>query len=175
MFSDPQKNIEQFHVDPGMKVADLGSGSGFYSLALAEAVGGSGKVFAVDIQKDLLSKLKNEANSQGYTQLEIVWGDIDEPNGSTLSDQLVDRVIIANTLFQLEKKDETIREAKRILKPKGKLLIVDWTDSFGGLGPHTSDVVSADQAIELAEENGFKLDREIMAGEHHYGLIFKLK
>ncbi|MFT5352726.1 MAG: ubiquinone/menaquinone biosynthesis C-methylase UbiE, partial [Candidatus Paceibacteria bacterium] len=134
MFSDPQKNIEQFHVDPGMSVVDLGSGSGFYSLACARVVGDSGRVISVDINKDLLSKLKKEAEHEGLLSLDIVWGDIDEDNGSTLSDNIADRVLITNTLFQVEKRENVIKEARRILKKGGSLLVVDWSESFGGMG-----------------------------------------
>ena len=63
MFSDPEKNIEQFSLGKGMHVADFGTGSGFYALAAAEAVGETGRVYAIDVQKDLLEKLKKEAHN----------------------------------------------------------------------------------------------------------------
>ncbi|MDO8590405.1 MAG: methyltransferase domain-containing protein, partial [bacterium] len=65
MFSDPQKNIEQFGLQPGGLVADLGSGAGFYTIAAARAVGNSGRVYAIDILKDMLQKIKNEAQRSG--------------------------------------------------------------------------------------------------------------
>jgi len=173
MFSKPEKNIEQFGIDPGMKVADLGSGAGFYSIVLSKAVGESGKVFAVDVQQSLLVKLKNQAVQENITNLDIVWGDIEEKNGSTLREESLDRVIIANTLFQTNHKDVVLNEAKRILKPKGMLLIVDWEDSFGGLGPQPHYLFKKDQALALINSSGFELLREIEAGDHHYGLVCK--
>jgi ubiquinone/menaquinone biosynthesis C-methylase UbiE len=174
MFAQPEKNVQQFSVDLGMKVADLGSGAGFYSLALARAVGKNGRVFAVDIQQELLSKLKNEAVKEGVDNIiEVVWGDIDEPKGSTLQDNLVDKVVVSNTLFQVEDKEEVAREAYRILKPKGQVLVVDWEDSFGGLGPQKSRIVSYDQAKALFEKAGFSYIRDVDPGSHHYGLILK--
>lgn len=173
MFSQPEKNVEQFHVDPGMVVADLGSGSGFYSLALSDAVGESGKVYAIDVQKELLSRLKSEAQNQNKTNIEIVWGDLDEKNGTTLKDNSVDRVVVANTLFQLEDIDSFLEETKRILRPNGKVLLVDWTDSFGGLGPTSDHVIKPDVARVMFEDVGFQFDKNIMAGEHHYGMVFK--
>lgn len=173
MFSDPQKNIEQFHVDPGMKVVDLGSGSGFYSMACASVVGESGRVIAVDINRELLSKLKKEAEAAGFTNLDIVWGDIDEPGGSTLAKGFADRVLLTNTLFQVENRENVIKETRRILKDKGRLLVVDWSESFGGLGPQPADVVAKEDVEKMCSDNGFTVEREIRTGEHHYGIIFK--
>ncbi len=172
MFSQPQKNIEQFGVDPGTKVADLGSGSGFYSLALAQAVGKQGRVFAVDVQQDLLTKLKSEAMQHGFDNIEIIWGDVDEPHGTRLHDASVDRVILSNTLFQVDNKANVLQEAFRILKPKGRALIIDWSDSFGGLGPQPARIVKPEQARALCEQAGFTYVRDIQAGAHHYGIVF---
>jgi ubiquinone/menaquinone biosynthesis C-methylase UbiE len=172
MFSQPEKNIEQFAVDPGMKVVDLGSGAGFYSLILAEFVGKTGKVFAVDIQQDLLLRLKNEAFKKGIDNIEIIWGDVDEADSTRLNDSSIDRVIIANTLFQTDDKDAVVKEAYRILKPKCTVLLIDWTDSFGGLGPHASRIIKPEQAKIIFEKAGFSFLRDIRAGDHHYGMIF---
>lgn len=174
MFSDPEKNIEQFGVDPGMTVADFGSGAGFYTMALVNAVGDSGKVIALDVQKELLEKLKNQTDSLGITNVEVLWADLDEPKGSRLANKTMDKVVVANTLFQIEDKDNFVEEVKRVLKSSGRLLLVDWMDSYGGLGPKPENVIKKDVAQVLFEENGFKLEREISAGAHHYGLVFKL-
>lgn len=174
MFSSPEQNIEKFHVDPGMKVADLGSGSGFYSIAAAKLVGPSGKIYAVDVQKDLLEKLKNESLNQKISNIELIWADLDEPRGTGLEDNSVERVIIANVLFQSEDKDAFVEEAKRILKPNGKLLFIDWSDSHGGLGPQQSEIIRPDVARVLFEDKGFEFEKDIEVGDHHYGLIFKL-
>jgi ubiquinone/menaquinone biosynthesis C-methylase UbiE len=174
MFSNPEQNIEKVHIDPGMKVADLGSGAGFYSIAAAKLVGPSGRIYAVDIQKDLLEKLKQDSLSEKLSNIELVWADFDEPMGTKLADDLVERVIIANVLFQVEDKDALVTEAKRILKSKGKVLFIDWSDSFGGLGPQVADIIRPDVAQTLFESHGFEFEKEIQVGDHHYGLIFKL-
>jgi ubiquinone/menaquinone biosynthesis C-methylase UbiE len=173
MFSQPEKNISQIHIDPGMTVADLGSGTGNYSIALAHLVGPAGRVYAIDVQKDLLEKLKTESLNQKISNIDVLWGDLDEINGTGLVSDSVDRVIIANVLFQSEDKDQFIKEAKRILKPTGKLLFVDWTDSFSGLGPQPNEVIKPDVARTLFESEGFVFEKEIQVGDHHYGFIFK--
>lgn len=172
MFLEPEKNLSQFHIDPGMSVLDLGSGAGYYTFLLAKIVGPSGKIYALDVQQELLSKLKKDATDKNLSNIEIIWSDLDEVNGTTLRDNSVDRVLIANTLFQMEKKDVFISEAYRVLKPKGKMLLIDWSDSYGGLGPKASDVVKPDAARVLSEQAGFIFQKSIMAGEHHYGMVF---
>jgi ubiquinone/menaquinone biosynthesis C-methylase UbiE len=174
MFSDPDKNIEQFDLGEGNYVADFGAGSGFYSFAAAEAVGHSGKVYAIDVQKDLLEKLKHEArNIRHLNNVEIVWADLDHLGGTRLRDSSLDAVIVANVFFQLEKKENACLEIKRVLKPGGRVLFVDWASSFGGMGPQSKDVFYEEKAKQLFEKYGFKVDRTISAGAQHYGIIFR--
>jgi ubiquinone/menaquinone biosynthesis C-methylase UbiE len=175
MFLEPEKNLAQFHIDPGMKVADMGAGVGFYAFLISGLVGPSGKVYAFDVVKELLSKLKNEALSKNLNNIEVIWSDLDEVNGTTLQDGAVDRVVITNTLFQMEKKDIFIQEAYRILKPHGKMMLVDWSDSYAGVGPMVGEVVKPDAARVLCEHAGFVFEKEISAGDHHYGFVFKKK
>ncbi|MEK7081879.1 MAG: methyltransferase domain-containing protein [Patescibacteria group bacterium] len=175
MFTDPEKNLEQFDLQKGMRVADFGAGSGFYAFTAARLVGDKGKVFAVDIQKDLLTRLKKEAATKKLLNIEIVWGDLEKEGGAKLKDGSVDRAIVSNLLFQIEKKECLVREAARVLKPNGKILAIDWTDSFGGLGPPDKDVFGKEAARALFEKAGFVLERTIDAGAHHYGLIFAKK
>ncbi|MFC1802130.1 class I SAM-dependent methyltransferase [Patescibacteria group bacterium] len=172
-FSDPVNNIEQLGVNEGVVVADLGAGTGAYSLAVASKVGDDGMVYSVDVQKELLEQIKLSATSQNISNLEIIWGDIEKISGTKLKDLSVDIVIVANILFQVEDKDTVISEIKRILKQKGRVLIVDWVGSFNGLGPQLADVVSEEQAKSLFEKEGFSYERSIMAGDHHYGIILR--
>lgn len=173
MFSDPENNIKQFALTPGMQVADLGSGSGFYTMAIAKAVSPNGRVFAVDIQKDLLEKLKNGAHQNRITGIEIVWGDLEHLGGTKLRESSMDAVTICNIFFQIKNKTSLCLEAKRILRPNGRVLVVDWSASFGGVGPQQEDVVSKMDMTTLFQDQGFVLDREISAGAEHYGLIFR--
>jgi len=172
-FSNPRQNVAQMAIDPGMHVADLGSGSGFYSFALAETVGDAGRVYAVDIQRELLSRLKNEARKRGLDNIEIIWADLEKNLGTGLKAGSMDVVLISNTLFQVKNKKAFLEEAKRLLKPLGRFILIDFSDSFGGLGPQQEYIVNEEEARRLAKEVGFVFSNTIRAGEHHYGLIFK--
>ena len=168
-FADPERNIAQFGLREGKYVADLGAGSGFYALAAARAVGNTGKVFAVEVQKDLVQRVRDDAAREGLGNVDVTWGDIEEREGTKLKDELVDVVILSNILFQVEDKEGLANEVERILKSKGRVLIVDWDDSYGGLGPAPEAVYGADKARSLFENRGYVFESDIQAGAHHYG------
>jgi len=175
MFSDPEKIVDQLGLEEGITAtaADLGAGSGAYTIALAKRLKDSGKVYAIEVQKDLVARLKNLALNQGLSNVEVVWGDIERQGATKLADRSVDLVTIANTIFQVEDKDGTVGEIKRILKPGGRVLVVDWTSSFGGLGPEQDAVISAKDAQDLFERGGFSFEKNIDAGANHYGLLMR--
>lgn len=175
MFSDPQHNIEQLGLSDGLVVADIGAGSGFYSLAAARAVLPTGKVFAVDVHRDLLERLKKEAQNVHVRNIDIIAGNAEKLGGTKLRDTSCDVVIVSNTLFMIEDKRAFALEMLRILKSAGRLLVVDWAGSFSHMGPHPEQVIYKDDAIKLLTGFGFIYDREIHAGTHHYGIIFRKK
>ena len=173
MFLEPQNVIEQLDLQSGSRVADLGAGTGALSLLAARAVGDAGKVYAVEVQKGLLERLKKEAREARVHNVEALWGDVERVNGTHLGAASVDAVLAANILFQVEDRNGFVAETKRILKPGGKLLLVDWTDSFGGMGPHKDHVITEQNGQALFEAAGFRFVKKINAGAHHYGIVFK--
>ncbi|MFC1614966.1 class I SAM-dependent methyltransferase [Patescibacteria group bacterium] len=172
MFTNPEQNINYLSLKDGDRVADLGAGIGAYALASARKVGKSGKVYAVEVQKDLVSKVKHNASDAKLDNVEVLWGDIEEIGGSKIGDNIVDAVILSNILFQVEDKEGLLAETNRILKSGGKILVVEWSESFLGLGPQPEYVVSKIDAKQIIGGAGFALEKEFDAGEHHYGLIF---
>ena len=160
------------HLAHGMKVADFGTGNGAYAFALSHAVGPQGHVYAFDVQKDLLTKLKNEAQAKRIRNIEVLWTDLDHPGGGKLSEGTVDAVVVTNTLFQSEHKQNFLTSAKYILRPGGELLLIDWVDSFAGMGPHKSQLLPEPQAKTLLEQAGFMHKNSFFAGSHHYGLLY---
>jgi len=173
MFTNPEKNILHLGLKEGMRVADFGAGTGFYSKACSPRVGYTGKVYAIEVQKDLVKKLENEIRQWGITNIECIWGDIEKIGGTKISDGSMDRIIISNVLFQAEDKMGLISEARRLLKKDGEILFIDWSDSFGGMGPTEENVVTEDTAKELFKKKGFKFVEKISTSAHHYGIIFK--
>lgn len=173
MFSDPQNNIKQFGLKDGDIVADLGSGQGYYSIAISRAIGSKGKVYSIDIDSEILKRLKSEADNKKIKNLSVIQGDLEKVGGTKLADDSCDAVIAANVFFQVRNKDAFVKEIRRILKPAGRVLVIDWKDSFGGMGPQKKQLLSKDMARNFFEVHDFTYTRGVEAGEHHYGIIFK--
>lgn len=172
-FAHPHRNVSALGIQEGMQVADFGSGSGAYVLAMAEALRNTGHIYAVDVQRDLLKRIHNEALRRKYKNVSVIWGDLEVPGSSKIADRHLDLVLISNLLFQVEDKEFVLAEAARVLKAQGRLAMIDWSDSYGGMGPRKEDVVTQDEAFEMAKRAGFILVREFPAGAHHWGLIMK--
>ncbi len=167
-FLDPKNVIVVCDLSSDAHIADFGAGSGIYTFLLAEGFP-MRKIFAIDVQKDLVDHIQKEAEKRGFQNIYAVWGDVDEVKGSMLRDESIDCVLMANILFQLEDIPTAVREAYRILKPGGKLLVVDWSESFGHLGPHPDHVVTEENAKQLVEEANFLIQKSFDdLGAHHY-------
>jgi ubiquinone/menaquinone biosynthesis C-methylase UbiE len=172
MFTDPVKNLKTLGLRENDIVADLGAGTGFYSIA-AGALVPKGKVYAVELQKDFLETIKRKAEEARLGNVEILWGNVEKLGGTKIGSEVVDVVIASNILFQVEDKENFILEIKRILKPKGKVLLIDWSEkSF--MQTTKADIIPKDKVYEMFQKKDFILEREIDAGEHHYGMIFRL-
>lgn len=176
MFTDPKKNVLEFGFIPGQKVVDLGSGSGHYSSALSQVLGSTGKVVAVDLDKELLVKLKNELTGTTRDNIEILNGDVEKVGGTKLRDSYADGVVFSNILYQLSDIPSTLEEAKRILKSGGKACVVEWRDLkflTGVKAQNNKHAVPEVDVKSFFEKAGFVFERSFFAGESHYGLIFK--
>jgi len=169
MFSDPTVNLSKLGLTIGMKVVDLGAGSGFYSLESARRVGPGGRVYAIDVQKDILERIRTAGMTQGLRNIEVIWANAEKIGGTKLRESIADRVIASNILFQIEKPEEFALEIKRLLKPNGKVMVIDW-NAGSSMSPKT--VFPSAKAVMLFEKSGFKLEQSFVAGDHHYGLIF---
>lgn len=172
-FVIPDVVASHFHLREGDLVADFGAGSGFFLRTLSKAVGSNGRVTACEIQKVLVEKLSEQARLWGLGNVHTLWCDLEEPNGIKIGTGELDAAILVNTLFLIEDKVTAIKEMGRTVRSGGKFFIIDWTESFGGIGPAPDHVITATDAIHLMEANGFVLDREYPAGDHHYGLAFR--
>lgn len=125
MFADPEKVLPYFAIAEGARVADFGVGGGAYSLALARRVGPRGRVYAVDVQAGLLERLAKEARQVGLSAIQVTRGDVEKSGGSQLATASAEAVLLANILFQSAAKYSLALEAKRVLQPGGRVIVVE--------------------------------------------------
>jgi ubiquinone/menaquinone biosynthesis C-methylase UbiE len=175
VFVSPEQIIEMLDLAPPMVVADFGCGSGHYVIGAAKKVGKSGKVYAIDIQQEMLSFVRSQAQMVGLNNVETIWTDLEMPNATRLKENTVDLIIISNILFQAEDKNQVLKEALRILKTGGRMVVIEWNIEEQGskLGPIMDARISPQDAKTIFEGAGFSFVKEFDPGEHHYGLIFK--
>lgn len=172
-FLNPDLIINEFALQPGMSVADFGSGAGYFTILIGEMVGEDGRVYALDIMESALDSVKEKAKAVGLKNIETVRANLEVLGSSGLTDQSQDMVLSANILFQSEKKSEIMREARRVLKDGGSLVIIDWKKAAGGFGP-PDNLRTDDKAMRsLAVGEGFMFERDFNAGQFHYGMLFR--
>lgn len=173
MFTNPVETLESCAILASETIAEFGAGSGFIARAACACVP-KGQVFAIEIKRDIVTRLTRDAHEYGITNLHVLWGNIESIGGSHLSDESVSFVILSNVLFQVEDKNIAIREARRILSPGGRMLIIDWTESFNHMGPAPHHVFPQAMAEALVTHEKFSiLDHKVITGEHHYGILCK--
>lgn len=171
MFSDPISNLKLFDLSHDMIIADLGAGTGFYSLHVAKMVP-LGKVYAIDINKDFLKTIANTSVEKKMKNIEILHADLENKEGSKLKNDLVDRAIVSNILFMISDRKAFLKEANRILKEGGKILFVDFSPDSVILKNTKHKTLTKEEAKKLFTDADFIYERDIETGEHHYGMIF---
>jgi SAM-dependent methyltransferase len=173
MFMDPSQILSLAHLKPNDSVADFGAGSGFLARA-ASALVPQGNVFAVEINKDIVARLNREVLEMSLGNMHPLWGDVEVAGGSKIANNSIDFLILSNVMFHLEDKAGCLKEVIRVLKPDGRVLLVDWQESFGGMGPSPQFVFNKSSAEEFFSKFGFtKVTDSLPAGDHHYAIIFK--
>lgn len=168
LFLDPQKILDKIELRRDMIICDFGCGAGGWVIPLARVIK-KGKIYAVDIQEEMLSALESQANVERIFNIETILCDLEKIQ-LKLEDNTVDLVLMTNLLFQLDDKKQVFQEGERILKNGGKVLVVDWKKK-SSLGPREGRITPA-EIKKLAKEVGLELDKEFEAGDYHFGLLF---
>ncbi len=157
----------------GTRVADLGcGGAGYFALQAAQLIGGSGIVYAVDILKSVLANVKTRANILGIENIKTIWSDLEQYQATQINNDAVDYSLLINVLFQNNDHLNILKEATRITRTGGKILIVDWNEGRFQIGPKPEDKISIEQVLNIAQTLNLKLEKQFNAGKFHYGLIF---
>ena len=163
--------LRAFGVREGMRVADIGSGTGFFALPAAEIVGPRGHVDAVDLSAEMLEDLRAKLLRSGARNVTAVRSAEDR---IPLQDGSVDLAFLACVLHELDGPG-TLRECRRILRPEGRLAVVDWKKAEMEFGPPREHRLDESEARALLTGAGFAPTRTFEAGRYHYGIEARIR
>jgi ubiquinone/menaquinone biosynthesis C-methylase UbiE len=151
--------LSRLNLKPGMVVADIGAGSGLFSRPLAKAVAPSGKVYAVDIQQDLLDYINKRAKEESIKNIQTVLGEFNDPKLPTRN---VDLAFINDVLHHIENRAAYLKALGTYIKPGGRIAIIEM-DKNDPNTPHKNQpelLVSREQITQWTSDAGFKLVQE---------------
>ena len=178
MFEDParaewQKPAEvvaALHIRAGSAVADIGSGSGYFSLPFARAVEPGGKVYAVDIEPGMIEHIRRRAESEKASTIEAV---LATPDDAKLPPGSSDLVFICDTWHHITDRVAYLRRLKPALRPGGRIVDVDFDKRPLPVGPPPDMKLSRAQVIDEFREAGYVLAAEYTFLPYQYFLIFE--
>lgn len=173
---DPKKIFDKIGVAAGMRVADFGCGrTGHITFSVSPLVGERGVVYALDIMKDVLESITSQSKSGGFVNIHSVWTDLEKFGAAPIPEESLDAGFFINVMFMLKNRAEALREAARLIKVDGYLVVVDWEKKLGPLGPAPEQMVAKDKLVLQAEKEGFSRAQEVPLNDYHFCLIFKKK
>ncbi len=172
-FIDPLRIITRMEIFEGSIIADFGCGAGYFSIPLSQAAGKGGLVYSLDILPQALEAVESKAKLMGINNIVTRRVNLENKRGSEINENSVDWVILKNMLFQNKKKNAIIKEACRVLKPKGKALIVEWSDKNFSVGPEKKLRISKKALLNLIRKHKFSVKKIIEAGNFHQAIVIE--
>jgi len=168
-YQKPDEVVRALDLKPGEAVADIGSGSGYFTLRLAKAVGETGQVYGVDIDPDMIRYLNRRIRNAGLRNVHTVLSDPDDP---LLPDRSIDRFVIVDTWHHIANQERYLALMKRLLKPGGQVVMIDYQKRQTPVGPPLSMRIGRDELVRQMVLNGFRLVKEHTFLPYQYFLAF---
>lgn len=168
-YQKPDEVVRALALKPGETVADIGSGSGYFTLRFAAAVGDGGRVYGVDIDPEMIRHLNRRVRDAGVRNVQTVLSDPDDP---LLSNGSIDRFVIVDTWHHIETQTEYLALMKKMLKPGGQVVMIDFQKRELPVGPPLDMKIAREDLVRQMETNGFRLAREHTFLPYQYFLVF---
>ena len=159
---DPLKYLKEKGLKKGMAFADIGCGPGFFVFPASDIVGEKGKVYALDTQQEMLNELNKRNPSKNVVALKS------EETKLPVEDKAVDIALMVFVLHEVHHPVEFLKEVKRILKPTGRLIVIDWEKKVEEKGPPFEERVPKEKAKEIFQQAGFKKIETNSLNSSHY-------
>jgi ubiquinone/menaquinone biosynthesis C-methylase UbiE len=166
----PSKAIAALPLRPGQVVADIGAGSGYYTMLLSAAVGPRGRVYATDIQPEMLALIRKKIEQHPVTNVELVLGTATE---SRLADQSLDLALMVDVYHELAQPQAFLQSLKRAIKPDGRLVLIEFRKESDWVPIREEHKMSVREARVELEAEGYRFDRVIDVLPWQHILVFR--
>jgi ubiquinone/menaquinone biosynthesis C-methylase UbiE len=167
-YQKPHEVMEALGVREGEVIADIGAGSGYFTMRLAHHVGPAGRVYAVDVSPDMIRHLHARVRDARLLNVSPILAPPDDP----LLPQPVDRFVIVDVWHHVEKQSGYLALMKKHLKPGGQVVMIDFHKRDLPVGPPAGMKIAREDLLKQMQENGFRLVTEHTFLPYQYFLVF---
>ncbi len=171
-YQKPHEVITALDLKPGEVIADIGAGTGYFTFRLARHVGEQGRVYAVDISPEMIVHVNRLIRDLHVKNVQTLLAAPDDP---LLPDASIDRFFICDTWHHINDHPHYLALLKKMLKPGGQVVMVDFKKEKTPVGPPVEMRISRDALIKEMETNGFQLATEHTFLPYQYFLIFRTR
>lgn len=165
----PDDIMDALGISDGSIVADLGAGGGWFTVRIARRVGPRGRVYAEDVQKEMIEATSRRVQREGLRNVQLVLGTADDTG---LDPRSLDAALVVGVYGEVERPVEWLKNVRAALKPTGRLGVVDFRRDGLGPGPPMEERVDPEVVIKDAQEAGLRLISKDMALPFQYLLVF---
>jgi precorrin-6B methylase 2 len=168
----PDQLLAALHIRPGTTVADIGSGTGYFTWRLADRVGQRGKVYAVDVQQSMLDETRKTVEAHKLANVEYV---LATPTSPRLPERSIDLVFLAYTYHEFTEPEETMLAIRRALKPGGRVMVLEYAKESKIAPASPLHKMSFEEIRREIEPLGFAIDQLLDFLPVQHGVIFTVK
>ena len=168
-YQKPHEVVMALGLKDGDRVADIGAGAGYFTLRFAHHVGPTGRVYAVDVNPDMILHLNRKVRDAGLDNVRTILAAPDDP---LLPDSSVDVAFICETWHHIAAKDAYLSHLGRILRPGGRVVVIDFPTKPTPVGPPPEMREGREDVLKQFESAGFRLAKEETFLPYQYFLVF---
>jgi arsenite methyltransferase len=168
-YQKPHEVLTALNIKPGEIIADIGAGSGYFTFRLSHFVGDKGKVYAVDVSPEMILHVNRRIREQKANNVVSLLADPDDP---LLPDRSVNRFFFCDSWHHIENQAKYLSLMKRMLKPGGQVVIIDFHKKELPVGPPMQMKIAREDLIKQLDSNGYRLTKEHSFLAYQYFLVF---
>lgn len=168
-WQSPETVLQSLGLKEGEVLLDVGCGPGYFTIPAARVVGAAGRVYAIDISLEMLMRVGQHVFAEGLANVTPV---VSKETNIPLPDGCADTALLVNVLHEAEDPQALLAEIRRLTRPGGRLLILDWRREPTPVGPPVEERIDPAGVEDMAAGAGWCNGAPAEGGLYHWGLLF---